>query len=248
MRDRVRLAGTGRPAPVTEVAVSEPGRRRGPPDGDGRSDRRRARTPARIGDTLGCPPRRRIHRFPPATVQALVEPVDPAQRGALFAGLAELAEEDPLIDLRIDDVEGEAAISLHGEVQKEVIAALLEDRYGVRARFAQTSTLCIERVLGTGSSMDMIGQRGNPYLAGIGLRVEAAPVGHGVEFSPGIERGRLPAGVHRGDRGGRPRRPASGAARMGGHRLRGHHDGLAVLPAAEQAAPEVRQVHLDRRR
>ena len=192
VRDRVLISGTGRPVPVTEVGVSEPG---------GVVVRRTAtagqivalRGPqARIGDTIGSPPRRRIHRFPPATIQTLVEPEDPTQRGALFAGLTELAEEDPLIDLRIDEVEGEAALSLHGEVQKEVVAALLEERYGVRARYAQTSTLCIERVLGTGSSMDLIGQRGNPYLAGVGLRVEAAPVGHGVEFSPGIERGNLP--------------------------------------------------------
>jgi ribosomal protection tetracycline resistance protein len=192
VRDRLRIAGTGRPVRVTEVGVSEPG---------GMAVRRTAtagqivalRGPqARIGDALGRPPRRRIHRFPPATVQALVEPEDPTQRGALFAGLSELAEEDPLIDLRIDDVEGEAALSLHGEVQKEVVAALLEERYGVRARFSQTSTLCIERVIGTGSSRDLIGQRGNPYLAGIGLRLEAAPIGHGVEFSPGIERGNLP--------------------------------------------------------
>jgi ribosomal protection tetracycline resistance protein len=52
--------------------------------------------------------------------------------------------------------------------------------------------LCIERVVGTGASTDLIGQCGNPYLAGIGLRVEAAAIGHGVEFSPGIERGNLP--------------------------------------------------------
>jgi ribosomal protection tetracycline resistance protein len=192
VRDRLRIAGTGRPVPVTEVGVSEPG---------GIAVRRTAtagqivvlRGPqARIGDSLGRPPRRRIHRFPPATVQALVAPEDPTQRGALFIGLSELAEEDPLIDLRIDDAEGEAALSLHGEVQKEVVAALLEERYGVRARFSQTSTLCIERVIGTGSSRDLIGQRGNPYLAGIGLRLEAAPIGHGVEFSPGIQRGNLP--------------------------------------------------------
>ncbi len=192
VRDRLRIAGTGRPVPVTELGVSEPG---------GVTARRAAtagqivalRGPhARIGDTLGRPPGRRAHRFPPATLQALVEPEDPTQRGALFAGLSELAEEDPLIDLRLDDVEGEAALSLHGEVQKEVVAALLEERFGVRARFSQTSTLCIERVVGTGSSLDLIGQRGNPYLAGIGLRIEAAPVGQGVAFSPGIERGNLP--------------------------------------------------------
>ena len=192
VRDRLRIAGAARPVPVTEVGVSAPG---------GVAVRRSAgagqivalRGPeARIGDVLGRPPRRRTHRFPPATLQALVEPEDPTQRGALFAGLTELAEEDPLIDLRIDDVDGEAALSLHGEVQKEVVGALLEERYGVRARFAQTSTVCIERVVGTGCSTDLIGQRGNPYLAGIGLRVEAAPVGHGVEFSPGVERGNLP--------------------------------------------------------
>jgi ribosomal protection tetracycline resistance protein len=40
--------------------------------------------------------------------------------------------------------------------------------------------------------VDRIGERGNPYLAGIGLSIEAMPVGHGVEFVPGIERGRLP--------------------------------------------------------
>ena len=54
-----------------------------------------------------------------------------------------------------------------------MVAALLEERYGVRARFSQTSTICIERVVGTGSSVDLIRQRDNPYLAGIGLRVEA---------------------------------------------------------------------------
>ena len=127
-----------------------------------------------------------------ATLQALVEPEDPAQRTALFAALSELADEDPLVELRLDEAEGEAALSLHGEVQKEVVASLLEERYGVRARFSQTSTLCIERVSGTGTSQDLIRQNGNPYLAGIGLRVEAAPVGHGVRFSPGVERGNLP--------------------------------------------------------
>jgi ribosomal protection tetracycline resistance protein len=126
-------------------------------------------------------------------MQALVEPADPNQRIAMFAGLAELADEDPLIDLRIDEHAAEAVISLHGEVQKEVVGSLLADRFGVRVRFGQTVTACIERVVGTGTARDSINQRGNPYLAGIGLRVEAAPVGHGVRFSPGIERGRLPA-------------------------------------------------------
>ena len=41
-----------------------------------------------------------------------------------------------------------------------MVAALLEERYGVRARFSQTSTLCIERAVGAGESRELIGQRG----------------------------------------------------------------------------------------
>lgn len=147
---------------------------------------------ARIGQHIGEPPRRHGYRFPPPTRQAVVEPVEPAQRLAMFAGLAELADEDPLVDLRLDEQQAEAVIRLHGEVQKEVLAALLEDRYGVRVRFSGTLTACIERVAGTGAAEERIQEGGNPYLAGLGLRIEAAPVGHGIEFRAGVEPGRLP--------------------------------------------------------
>ncbi len=104
----------------------------------------------RVGDHLGAPPARARARarWAPATLQSLVEPVDPTQRTALWAGLAGLAglaDEDPLVDLRIEEADGEATVSLHGEVQQEVVAALLEERYGVRARFAPLSVLCLER-------------------------------------------------------------------------------------------------------
>jgi ribosomal protection tetracycline resistance protein len=190
-RDRVVFADR-RPECVTEIAVSEPaGVLVRATVGAGQIAALRG-VSARIGESVGNPPRRRTHRFAPATVHALVEPVDPAQRVAMFTGLTELADEDPLIGLRIDESDGEAAISLHGEVQKEVVGSLLEDRFGVKVRFSRTSTTCIERVVGTGAARDVITQDGNPYLAGLGLRVEGAPVGHGVQFSPGIERGRLP--------------------------------------------------------
>ncbi|MGL5862223.1 MAG: hypothetical protein ACRCY9_13310, partial [Phycicoccus sp.] len=191
LRDRISVAGR-RAESVTELAVSTNG---------GLVARRASRAgeiavvrgpQARVGDTVGITPRRRAHRFAPASLEALVEPEDPARRSALFAGLAELADEDPLIALRLDRDAGEAAVSLHGEVQKEVVAALLEERYGVRARFLPTSVVCLERVIGRGSAVERIGADGNPYLAGIGLRVEAAPEGSGVRFSPGVERGNLP--------------------------------------------------------
>jgi ribosomal protection tetracycline resistance protein len=190
VRDRVSIAG--RPAePLTEVAVSAAGGLRLAPAGAGQIAVLRGPV-ARIGETIGRPPRRRSHRFAPATLQAVVAPVDPAQRTAMFAGLTELAEEDPLIGLHVEPERGEAAVSLHGEVQREVIAALLQDRFGVQVEFSATSVVCLERVLGCGRAVERIHERGNPYLAGIGLRIEAAAVGHGIEFSPGIQRGHLP--------------------------------------------------------
>lgn len=148
---------------------------------------------AAIGEVIGTPPRRRRHRFAPATLQALVEPVDPAQRVRLWSALAELADEDPLIGLRLDPHAGEAGVHLHGEVQREVIDELLRLRYGVETRWRPSAVICLERPVGTGEAVERIGLDANPYLATIGLRVEPLPVGRGVVFAPGIERGKLPA-------------------------------------------------------
>ena len=51
---------------------------------------------------------------------------------ALHRALTELAEQDPLINLRLDG--DELAVSLYGEVQKEVIEATLADRVRARGR------------------------------------------------------------------------------------------------------------------
>ena len=119
--------------------------------------------------------------------------------------------------------------SLHGEVQKEVIAALLEERYGVRSRFLETS-VGVHRARGRHRRRgrpDDLG--GNPYLASIGLRVDAAPLGHGVEFSPGIERGNLPPAFVAATEEGVRAALRPGVVRLGGHRLRGDDDGVGLL-------------------
>ena len=71
-----------------------------------------------------------------------------ADRGALHAALTQLAEQDPLIDLRQDDGRDEISVSLYGEVQKEVIQATLADDYGVAVTFRETTTICVERPVG----------------------------------------------------------------------------------------------------
>ena len=110
----------------------------------------------------------------------------------LHAALVQLAEQDPLIDLRQDDVRQEVSVSLYGEVQKEVIQATLADVYGLDVTFLETTTICIERPAGVGAAFELIGVEPNPFLAQVGLRVEPSPPGSGVRFGLEVELGSMP--------------------------------------------------------
>jgi ribosomal protection tetracycline resistance protein len=148
---------------------------------------------ARIGDPVGEPrPGTDVHEFDPPTLETVVDARDPKDRAALHAALVQLAEQDPMVALRQDDVRQEISVSLYGEVQKEVLEATLAEEYGVPVTFRETTTICVERVRGTGSAVEVIDVPPNPFLATVGLRVEPAPVGAGVRFRLEVELGSMP--------------------------------------------------------
>jgi len=122
----------------------------------------------------------------------VVEPSCDADRGRLHAALTRLAERDPLIDLRQDDVRGELWVSLYGEVQKEVLAATLLAEDGIEVAVRETTTICVERVVGTGEAHEVINVAPNPFLATVGLHVGPGPVGSGVRIGLGVELGSMP--------------------------------------------------------
>jgi ribosomal protection tetracycline resistance protein len=148
----------------------------------------------RIGDTIGVPRKSSAgeHHFSPPTLETVVEPCRPTDRGALHGALTQLAEQDPLIDLRQDETRGEISVSLYGEVQKEVIQATLADEFGIDVLFRETTPLCIERPLGSGAAVEFIKKDPNPFLATVGLRIDSAPVGSGVRFRLEVELGAMP--------------------------------------------------------
>jgi ribosomal protection tetracycline resistance protein len=146
----------------------------------------------RIGDPIGAPAASATQHFAPPTLEAVVEPREIAERAALHAALAQLAEQDPLINVRQDDLRHEITVSLYGEVQKEVIQATLAAEFGVDVSFRETTTVCIERPTGSGAAVELMGHEGNPFRATVGLRIEPAAIGSGVRFELGIERGALP--------------------------------------------------------
>ncbi|MCU4747327.1 elongation factor G [Streptomyces sp. G-5] len=147
----------------------------------------------RVGDPIGTVPAGAAGgHFPAPTLETVVEPCRPGDKGTLHAALAQLAEQDPLINLRQDDLRREIAVSLYGEVQKEVIQATLAHEYGVAATFRETTTIHVERLTGTGEAVEFNKKDGNPFLATVGLRVEPAPVGSGVTYRLGVELGSMP--------------------------------------------------------
>jgi ribosomal protection tetracycline resistance protein len=132
------------------------------------------------------------HYFAPPSLETVVVPRRPAEAGALHVALTQLAEQDPLINLRQDELRQELYVSLYGEVQKEVVQATLANDFGLDVTFRETTVICIERPVGTGAAVETIDQEPNPFLATVGLRVEPAPVGAGVAFRLEVELGSLP--------------------------------------------------------
>jgi ribosomal protection tetracycline resistance protein len=135
----------------------------------------------RIGDELGAAQRPVARSFDPPTLETVVVPRRPSEKGAVHAALAQLTEQDPLINLRQDDRRQELSVSLYGEVQKEVIQATLADDFGLEVGFRETTVICVERPNGVGDAVETIGTD-NPFLATVGLRVEPARIGEGVAF------------------------------------------------------------------
>jgi ribosomal protection tetracycline resistance protein len=143
-----------------------------------------------IGDSHSSDSERRY--FAPPSLETVVVPARPTDKGALHVAVGQLAEQDPLISLRQDDLRQELFVSLYGEVQKEVIQATLADDFGLDVTFRETTTICIERPVAAGTAVEILHKKGNPFLATVGLRVDPAPIDAGVDFRLAVELGSMP--------------------------------------------------------
>jgi ribosomal protection tetracycline resistance protein len=193
VRDRVPFGDAGAEGKITAISVFDQGTH-APRDAvaAGRIAKLWGLTDIRIGDAVGRPRKAYEHFFAPPTLETVVVPGPGVDNGALHLALTQLAEQDPLIGLRHDEVRQEISVSLYGEVQKEVIQATLADEYGLDVTFRETTPLCIERPVGTGAAVEFNKRDANPFLATVGLRVDPAPVGSGVGFRLEVELGSMP--------------------------------------------------------
>jgi ribosomal protection tetracycline resistance protein len=151
----------------------------------------------RVGDLLGPQTEQEDrHHFAPPMLEALAVPRRAGDGGRLRTALTLLAEQDPLINVRADDRDG-TAVSLYGEVQKEVIQATLADDFGIEAQFLPTTTLCVERPKAVGEAVERLNTPSNPYQATIGLRVEPGVPDSGVTVHFPIDYRLCPLYVYR---------------------------------------------------
>ncbi|MDK4731304.1 TetM/TetW/TetO/TetS family tetracycline resistance ribosomal protection protein [Rhizobium sp. CNPSo 3490] len=152
----------------------------------------------RIGDAVGDDPGAggRAH-FAPPTLETRVLARRPSEKAALWLALNQMAEQDPLINLRRNEDTDEVFVSLYGEVQKEVVQSTLLADYGIEASFEESTVILVERPVGIGTGLQALFKEPNPFLATVGLRVEPRPPGAGNSFALEVDVGQMPAAFYR---------------------------------------------------
>ncbi|WP_112133949.1 GTP-binding protein [Glycomyces dulcitolivorans] len=145
----------------------------------------------RIGDAIGSPEGLASGGlFTPPTLETVVRPADPNRRVDLNRALLNLAERDPLVDPHLDELSEEMAVRLYGEVQKEVVASLLDEEFGIGVEFEETRAIHVERPLRTASALHEMWKQ-TPNVATVGLRLEPGEPGSGLHYGLEVERGSL---------------------------------------------------------
>ncbi len=146
LRQELSYGGTGESAKVTAIEVFEQGCTQSRASvSAGQIAKLRGLSDIAIGDMVGQgASQRTLQQFPSPTLETSVVPHRTSDKLDLLRALDELAEQDPLISVRQDEL-GHIAVSLYGEVQKQVLHDTLVGDYGVDVEFRSTRTINVER-------------------------------------------------------------------------------------------------------
>ncbi len=197
-RDRLRF-GAGLDGKVTNLAVFARGSvAERPAVSAGQIGKLWGLAEAQIGDQVGeLAEGDSRAQFPPPTLESVVVPAVASDKQRLRVALGQIAEQDPLINVRQDDERQEIVVSLYGEVQKEVIQSTLANDYGVGVWFRETTMIYVERLAGRASALAVLQSDDHPYAATIGLLVEPGPADSGVEFRLDIDPRTIPLYIYK---------------------------------------------------
>lgn len=138
---------------------------------------------ARVGDCIGnaqgLPPECRM-AAPLLKVQVI--PQNESQYPQLAAGLQELSEEDPLLDLEWIKNERELHIKIMGLIQLEVLTSIIKDRFGINVTFSKPSVIYKETPAKAGEGFVSYTMP-KPCWAVLRFKIEPGPRGSGLSYS-----------------------------------------------------------------
>ncbi|GGD93405.1 elongation factor G [Paenibacillus nasutitermitis] len=138
---------------------------------------------ARIGDILGLPgrvPGEQRLAVPLLTVQ--VQWRNEAEYPAVVAAFAELADEDPLLDLQWLQDERELHLKVMGPIQMEVLSHLMRSRFGLGVTFGAPSVIYKETPASAGEGY-IAYLMPKPCWAILRFLIEPAERGSGLAYS-----------------------------------------------------------------
>ena len=139
---------------------------------------------ARVGDYFGQRPPVGEFSLANPFFRVKAEPERPELLTRLVSALRELSEEEPLIDCRWENTEREIDLNITGQIQLEVIAALLQERYGLVARFSPPTVIYKETPAQAAEGFAAYTMP-KPCWAIVRFLFEPLPTGSGVEYDPG---------------------------------------------------------------
>lgn len=111
----------------------------------------------------------------------------------LLEALKELECEDPLLHIHIRQETQEICVNLFGNLQIEILEALLRERFGIEAVFSGARTIYKAKPVGQAAAWIGLNEPGNLHRAGIGLSIEPLPTGTGNQYETRVSFGYIQA-------------------------------------------------------
>ena len=150
-------------------------------------------TSFQVGDVIGIAnDRTKNISIAKPTLKTNISAVNKEENRELFKALTFLTEEDPLLELGMDDEDKEIYINLFGEVQMEILSSILDDFYGIKVEFSNIQTIYKETPKGVGTAMMLMQEGLNPFWATVGLKIEPGIRGEGLKYMSNVSIGSLP--------------------------------------------------------
>ena len=128
--------------------------------------------------------------LPEPTLTVQISPEKPDELPNLQKALAQLSEEDPHLNFRYIPEKKELHLSIYGEIQTEVLASILLERYSLCVSFSKPSVIYKETPSKTGEGFDAYTMP-KPCWAILRFLIEPLPPGSGLIYESKTPNSRL---------------------------------------------------------